>query len=166
MRGGIWVLNIFAAIWGEIALIHLGWPVMAVPIGISVALLVWASRIRLPSRSAKEGARVGRLIGVWTAVEGVAIFATFALCPRLGIPDAAVPVLAIVVGLHFLPLAVGMPSPIYYATGPAMIAVGGAALLLPAADRYVATGIPCAIILWVSSVGLVLRGTRRRLAVN
>ena len=161
MRGAIWVLNIFGAIWGAIGLAGLGWPAKALPIVISTALITWASRIPAPERTAADAKRIGRLIGIWTMVEGVAIFATFALTPKLGIPDAAVPILAIVVGLHFLPIARGIPMPVYYATGLAMIATGAVALLMPAADRYAATGIPCAIILWASCVAIGQRARRR-----
>ncbi len=160
MRGATWVLNIFAAIWGTIGLTGFGWPATAVPIAISTALIVWASRVPARARTAADAKRIGRLIGTWTVIQGIAIFATFALSPKLGFPDAAVPILAIIVGLHFLPLARGIPMPVYYATGLAMIVVGTVALLLPAADRYLATGIPCAIILWTSCIALVQRGRR------
>ena len=160
MRAAIWVLTIFGAIWGGIGLARFGWPVMAVPVVISVMLIAWASRIAAPVRAAADASRIGRLIGIWTMVEGIAIFATFALTPVLGIPDAAVPILAIVVGLHFLPIARGIPTPVYYATGSAMIATGAIALLLPAADRHAATGIPCAIILWASCVAIGQRSQR------
>ena len=113
MRGAIWVLNIFAAIWATIGLAGFGWPAMAVPIVISTALIVWASRVPARVRTAADAKRIGRLIGTWIVVQGIAIFATFALSPKLGIPDAAVPILAIIVGLHFLPLARGIPMPVY-----------------------------------------------------
>ena len=160
MRNAIWVLCIFAATWGAIGLSPYGLPAMAIPIAISAVLIGWTSRIPLPGRTATEGKRIGRLIAFWSSVQGVAIFAAFALCPLLGIPDAAVPILAIIVGLHFLPLARGIPAPIYDATGLAMIAVGAVALLLPASIRYAATGIPCAIILWVTCLVVVARGRR------
>lgn len=160
MRGAIWVLGIFAAIWGAIGLSPLGRPAMAIPVAVSVALIGWASRLDLPERDAAERRRIGRVIALWSSIQGVAIFATFALCPRYGIPDAAVPMLAIIVGLHFLPLARGIPVQVYYATGTAMIAVGAAALLLPPAIRYPATGIPCALILWSSCLTLIARGRR------
>ncbi len=160
MRGAIWVLNIFATIWGVIGLAGFGWPAKAVPTAISVMVITWASRIPAPERTAADAKRIGRLIGIWTMVEGIAIFATFALTPVLGMPDAAVPILAIVVGLHFLPIARGIPTPVYYATGSAMIATGAIALLLPAADRHAATGIPCAIILWASCVAIGQRSQR------
>ncbi len=161
MRGAISVLNIFATIWGVIGLAGFGWPAKAVPTAISVMVITWASRIPAPDRTAADAKRIGRLIGIWTMVEGIAIFATFALTPKLGVPDAAVPILAIVVGLHFLPLARGIPMPVYYATGLAMIAAGAVALLLPADDRYAATGLPCAIILWASCVAIGQRARRR-----
>ncbi|KQN27706.1 hypothetical protein ASE88_15320 [Sphingomonas sp. Leaf38] len=161
MRSAIWVLNIFATIWGAIGLAGVGWPARAVPMVISVLLITWASRIPAPERTAADSKRIGRLIGTWTMVEGVAIFATFALTPKLGVPDAAVPILAIVVGLHFLPIARGIPMPVYYATGLAMIATGAVALLLPGAVRYAATGLPCAIILWASCVAIGQRARRR-----
>lgn len=160
MRGAIWVLCIFATVWGVIGLSPLGLPATAIPIAISVVLIGWASRMALPGRTGADAKRIGRLIAFWSSVQGVAIFATFALCQRLGITDAAVPILAIIVGLHFLPLARGIPTPIYDATGLAMIVVGAVALLLPAPIRYAATGIPCAIILWVTCLALVARGRR------
>lgn len=164
MRGAIWVLNIFAAIWGAIGLSRLGSPTMAAPIIVSAALIVWGSQIPSLPRPAGEGARIGRLIGIWSSVEGVAIFATFALTKRFGVPDAAMPILAIIVGLHFVPLARGIPMPIYFGTGAAMIAVGAGALLLPATERYAATGIPCAAILWATCVALIVRGRRQSAA--
>ncbi len=164
MRGAIWVLGVFAAIWGAIGFSPLGLPAMAIPIAISAGLIGWASRIDLPERTAAEGRRIGRLIAIWSSIQGVAIFATFTLCPKLGIPDAAVPILAIIVGLHFLPLARGIPVQVYYATGLAMIAVGALALLLPPVDRYAATGIPCALILWASCGALIARGRRLMVA--
>ena len=164
MRGAIWVLGIFAAVWGAIGLSPLGLPAMAVPVAISVILIGWTSRLALPERGIAETRRIGRLIAIWSSVQGVAIFATFVLCPRLGIPDAAVPILAIIVGLHFLPLARGIPVQVYYATGSAMIAVGALALLMPPTVRYAATGIPCAIILWASCMTLIARGRRLMVA--
>ncbi len=130
MRGAIWVLNIFATVWGTIGLAGFGRPAKAIPMVISVLLITWASRIPAPERTAADSKRIGRLIGICTMVDGLAIFATFALTPKLGVPDAAVPILAV-------------------------------ALLLPAADRYAATGIPCAIILWASCVAIGQRARRR-----
>ena len=155
MRNAIWVLCVFAAIWGAIGLSPFGLPAMAMPIAASAVLVGWTSRIPLPGRTATEGKRIGRLIAFWSSVQGVAIFAAFALCPLLGIPDAAVPILAIIVGLHFLPLARGIPVPLYYATGLALIVQGLGAMLLPGDQRMALVGFTSAVILWVSSALLI-----------
>jgi hypothetical protein len=158
MRGGIWVLTIFAAIWGILGVTNTGLPsaLALVPIGISIALLFWATRqVPAPIEDAAQ-ARIGRLVGIWSAVEGLAIVAAVIICQNIGAAHAIVPVIAIIVGLHFLPLARGIPVPFYYATGAAMIVTGGGALLLTGPARIATTGLGAAIILWISCVALVL----------
>ncbi len=58
MRAAIWVLTIFGAIWGIIGLAVFGWPGMAVPIVISVMLIIWSSRIAAPVRTAADAKRI------------------------------------------------------------------------------------------------------------
>jgi hypothetical protein len=159
MRGGIWVLTIFAAIWGAVGVLGTGRsPVLvAIPVAISAALLFWAMRQSPAPISEAAQARIGRLVGIWSAVEGVAIFAGITVCQNIGAPHAVAPVIAIIVGLHFLPLARGIPVPLYYLTGAALVATGGGALLLTEPARMVATGFGSAVILWISCVALVLR---------
>jgi len=163
MRGGIWVLTLFGAIWGAVGVLGTGMAplLVAVPVAISLVLLFWATRqVRAPI-SEEMQARIGRLVGIWSAVEGVAIFVGVTVCQNIGAPDAIAPVIAIIVGLHFLPLARGIPMPLYYASGAALIATGGCALLLSEPARMLFTGFGSAAILWVSCVALVLRkGTR------
>ena len=89
MRAGVWILNVFAAIWGAIGVSRYGWPTMAIPVAISSVLIVWGSRMPAPLRSAEEGRRIGWLVAAWSSAEGVAIFATVALCARLGLNEHA-----------------------------------------------------------------------------
>jgi hypothetical protein len=113
------------------------------------------------SKTDGRGANIGRLVGIWSAVEGVAILLAVNLCRNLGAPDAVIPAIAIIVGLHFFPLARGIPVRLYYLTGTAMVAVGAAALLVPMPGRLLATGLGCAAVLWLSCGVLVLRAPRR-----
>lgn len=163
MRGGIWVLTIFAAIWGAAAVLGTGLsPLLAaVPVAVSIALLFWATRqIPAPIPEAEQ-ARIGRLVGIWSAVEGVTIFVGVTFCQNVGASYAVAPVIAIIVGLHFLPLARGIPVPLYYVTGLALVAVGAGALLwLPPSHQLPLTGGAAAFILWISCVKLV--GIARR----
>ena len=158
MRGGIWVLTIFGAIWGAVAVLGAGLsPILAVvPVAVSIALLFWATRQAPAPIPEAEQARIGRLVGIWSAAEGVAIFIGITVCQNIGAAHAIAPVIAIIVGLHFLPLARGIPVPLYYGTGLALVAVGGGALLwLPPSHQLPLTGGAAAFILWISCVELV-----------
>lgn len=157
MRSGIWILNVFAVLWCVAGVIGGGLPLAAlfVPIVISVTLIVWGYRATA-TVSEVRNPKIGRIVGIWSAVEGVAIFLAINICRNIGAPDAVLPMVAIIVGLHFLPLAHGFPRPLYYATGVGVAMIGAVALLLPGPDRYVFTGSGSAIILWVSCVAMIL----------
>jgi hypothetical protein len=160
MRGGIWVLTIMAAIWG-VAAVMIGrapaWLAIA-PVAISAGLLLWAQRQPVGTGNPVEGDHVGRVVGIATAVECVAIFLAANVLINLHQPTLVMPAIAIIVGLHFIPLARWIPVPLYYRTGGALVVAGLAAILLPAENRAMATGIASALILWVSCIALVRHG--------
>ena len=160
MRSGIIVLSVFAALWGGAAVVgaHLALWLIALPVLVSGAIVLWSERALAHVGPRPDADRVGRLIGIWSAVEGVAMFAAANVLINLGMSDAVGPALAIIVGLHFLPLARGIPVPLYYATGGALVAAGAAALLLPGPHRLPATGAAAALILWISAAAIILRG--------
>jgi hypothetical protein len=157
MRGGIWVLNIFAAVW-VCAGIWLGdapqW-LMVVPIALSAAILWRASGMTWRAVEPERQKRIGRVVGIWSGVEGVAMFVTANVLINLHLRDAIMPAFAIIVGAHFLPLARGIPMRIYYATGAALIVVGAIALLAPPFHPLLATGLVAGVILWVSAILLI-----------
>lgn len=161
MRGGIWVLNVFALAWAAAAILTAHRPAwwLGGPLLATFAIIAWASRQRVPAQA--DGARIGRLIGIWSAVEGTAIFVAINVLLRLDMAPEIPPVIAILVGFHFLPLAREIPVRFYYATGLALIAVGVLGLMTPTTDiSRLALGFAAAIILWASAVGLALRGRR------
>lgn len=160
MRGAIWVLNIFAALWAVAAIrvSHLPAWLAFVPIALSGALLLWASCQPVGTGNPVVGNHVGRVVGVATALELAAIFITEKALMNLHLPTALMPAVVIIVGLHFFPLARGIPVPLYYRTGGALVAAGLVALLLPPSGRAIASGIAAAVILWLSGIALVCRG--------
>jgi hypothetical protein len=160
MRGGIWVLNIFAAIWAVAAVVvgHLPIWLASLPIALSVVLLLWASSQPVGTGNPVEGDHVGRAVGVASAIEGVALFIVANVLLNLHLPTAIMPAAAIIVGLHFIPLARWIPVPIYYRTAAGLIAIGIVALLMPPLDRAIVTGIGAALVLWVSGIMLVRSG--------
>ena len=160
MRGGIWVLNIFAALWVVAGILtsHLPTWWAVGPIAVSSALLLWSSRQPLGTGNPLSGAHVGRVVGIATAIEGVAIFLAANVLINLHMPTAVIPAAVIIVGLHFLPLARWIPVPLYYRTAFGLIAVGLLGLLLPAPSRAIATGTGAALVLWASAIMLTWRG--------
>jgi hypothetical protein len=160
MRSAIWVLNIFAALWGVAAIMvgHLPEWLVFVPMAISGALLVWASRHPVGTGNPVEGNHVGRLVAIASALEVIAIVITQNVLIKLHLQTALLPAVVIIVGLHFFPLARGIPVPIYYRTGGALVAVGLLALLLPSPVSAIAAGLGAALVLWSSGIVLVTRG--------
>lgn len=160
MRGAIWVLNIFAALWGVAGIMvgHLPAWVAFVPIAISGALLMWASGHPVGTGDPVAGSHVGRVVAIATALEIIAILITEKVLITLHLPAALMPAVVIIVGLHFFPLARGIPVPIYYRTGGALVAVGLVALLLPPPAGAIVSGMAAALILWSSGIVLVTRG--------
>jgi len=160
MRGGIWVLNIMAAVWGVAAIMvgHMPMWLVVVPIAISIILLFWASRQPVGTGNPIEGDHVGRVVGIATAVEGVAIFVIANVLINLHQDTLILPAIAVIVGLHFIPLARWIPVPLYYWTGAGLIVIGLATCFFPPEHRAIATGVAAALLLWASGVLLVRQG--------
>jgi uncharacterized membrane protein len=160
MRGGIWVLAIMAAVWAVAGIVVGQAPawLTVVPVAISVVMLLWARRQSVGTGNPVEGDHVGRVIGIATAIEAIAIFVAANVLVNLHLPTLVMPAIAIIVGLHFAPLARWIPVPLYYWTGAGLVIVGLIAIVLPADDRAIATGIASALVLWISCILLVCRG--------
>ena len=160
MRTGIIVLNVFAALWGGAAIVAAHRPLwlIALPVLVSAGMIGWAGRALRHVGARPDAARVGRLVGIWSAVEGVAILIAVNVLNAIGRGDAIGPAIAIIVGLHFLPLARGIPVRLYYATGGGIVLAGALALVLPPGERLPAIGLAAALILWISAATIILRG--------
>jgi hypothetical protein len=156
---GLWILSFFAALWGVWALSALHVPPWwwLAPVAVSGVILALRHRTlvafaaRFP-RSPDEQKRIGRLVGTWSAAEGLAIFVTANVLQHLGAGRLLPPAMAVIVGLHFMPLARGMRMRLYYFAGSALILAGLGSVLLP--DPYPAP-IACslaALVLWTTAL--------------
>jgi hypothetical protein len=162
MRSGVTVLGIFAFLWAAAAIVGDGrslW-LLALPLALSSGLYLWAARTPSPPRPPEVERRIGRAVAIWSAVEGAAIFLAVNVLINLGARDAVPAAIAMIVGLHFLPLARAFPQPLYYWTGALLVLAGAAGLLLPAGHRLAIVGGLAALILWSSAVVLIARGRR------
>lgn len=166
MAIGLIVVNVFAAIWCILGLNGAGapawsWPLPALASAI-IATLCLRATAGLPARSPEEGARVGRIIFIWSAAEGVAIVIVLNVLINLGQARLAVPAVAIIVGLHFFPLARGIPMPPYVALGSALTVLGAGAMLLPGPYPAPVAGFGAAILLWFTCIALVRKASATR----
>jgi len=161
MRTALIVLCGFAAVWGAfgLSLSGLDRAVSLMPIVVSLAI-VWAGW-SVPSPRPGEGRRTGRIVGLASLGEGIAILVGVNLALHLGRSDLIVPIVAFLVGAHFVPLARFLPAPSYYATAIAMMALAVSALVLPMPLRAAVIGIGCAAILWTTALHIVARLGRK-----
>ena len=158
MKVGVVILCLMSALWA-------GWSLgaahMALWAYIPAGLLALGPMIltydrRFPDASAEKARRVRRLVGLAILFEAVVIAAGVPWLGRAGRPDLIVCLVAMAVGLHFFPLARGLPMPKYYLTGLALLVAAGAGLVLPAADRVVLVAASGAAILWLTALSIVL----------
>jgi hypothetical protein len=165
MRIGLLVLVMFAAAWASLGLRLSGAAtgLIFLPIAISAALLAWGWRD--VGMVGSRGPHVGRVVGRWSAVEVIAILVATSVVQYLHRDDLIFPAVVIIVGLHFFPLARGIPARLYYATGAGLVLAGIVALLLPAGERANMVCLSAALILWATALAMVLRARQLAAAV-
>ncbi|MFI0507945.1 hypothetical protein ACH3WN_34740 [Streptomyces albogriseolus] len=171
-RRGTVVLSVFALAWAFAGASGTGPATGVAPVSIeaaalavtAVALYLGLRKDARPSpRTVDLPANWARGVGVVNGLELLAVVAVVAAAKVSGRP-AFVPVgIALVVGLHFFPLARLYDQWQYRWTGTLMsaVAVAGAVLVLvglSAETVRVVVGLACAAVLWVSACHLAVRG--------
>lgn len=157
MRAALLVLTILAPAWVWIGLRMSGAPIVLVAPAIlfSLVLLVlcWRASGTVPPR----GRHVGKVVRLWTTIEIVALVIVANLLEYVHRGDLLFPATAIIVGLHFFPLARGIPVRFYHVTGAGFVLTGLVAILLPAAERPIVVGLSAAAILWGTALVFIVR---------
>lgn len=165
MRIQVVILSLFAMLWGVAALAieNMRGPILALPVAVTAALLLAGWKILPPTtRSRDELARKKRMVRIWSFIEGVLMVGAVLTLGKLHAQAYIPAALAIIVGLHFLPLARGIPERLFYATAVAMIGAGIVGpLLAPGHLVMLVPAVGGAIILWLSAVGIILGGENR-----
>ncbi len=155
-RGAI-VLSFFAALWAFLAL-HLSGQVLwmqVMPFVLSLVLILAALNndrgVVQPSK--EERGRMGRAVMLWSAVEGVAIAGGINVLANTGHSEWGTAFVALVVGLHFFPLALSLRVPLYWLTGLGLIGVAaaGVALVPFGVTQSAAIGLGCATVLYLTA---------------
>ncbi|WP_282701073.1 hypothetical protein [Streptomyces sp. CC219B] len=171
-RRGTLVLSVFALVWAFAAASGTGSATDAVPLALEgAALLVTAAACYLayrpgaaPSpRTVNLPEKWARGVGVVNGVELVAIFAVIAAANASGRPGLVPAGVALVVGLHFFPLARLYDQWQYRWTAVLLTVVAVVGLALHAVGRSdesvrVVVGLASAAVLWGSAYHVALRG--------
>lgn len=151
------IFSVFGGLWVVFAILsqQLPKPILClVPIGIAgllIARCIFVARTRTPLASAEKRRRY--TIAMYaSAFEGLAFFVGANILDHMAVADQYLPLLAVVVGLHFLPFARYIPDWRYYPMSLALLAIGAAGVFVPSPDvRAWFVGLSSALVLWTAS---------------
>ncbi len=166
---GVIVMSVAAAVWWAIGMALSGrtaLPWFAIGIAVSLCLATAALRANRHARSVApaDRRRISRLVGWASGVEGVAIFVAVNVLNWAGWQAYDVCAIAIIVGLHFIPLARMPHARIYNVTAAALTGLGLAGCLMPESTRGLAVGAGAAMLIWATCAYVIGRMTPARAA--
>jgi hypothetical protein len=93
----------------------------------------------------------------------VAIFVATGLLVKTGHLGVLAPVVAVIVGIHFVPLARALPAPAYYVSAAALVGLGLVSLgVADWAARLTLVSAGAAVILWSTAVFALQRARAPR----
>jgi hypothetical protein len=162
IRWGVAFMAGFAAWWASSAAAAAGFSGPWTTAAYAVALLLTGAAI-LRSRGAPQTTRpgTGRKFLLVVLLEVVAIFAAASLLPQAHRADLVLPAVALIVGLHFLPLAGLFRAPAYKPTAAAMCLAAAASLAVrDPATRELWLCTAMAAILFLTCLALLIRPGR------
>lgn len=151
---GVVLMCIFAGAWWWAGVALSGQPTALGLVGPVISLVV-IGVVRLFMRSgvapdAAERKRAGRVLGWAVAFEAIAIVVAINVLRALHQEDLTLPAIAVIVGLHFLPLASGLRLRRYYISAAALVLLGGGSVFVDAAVRPLVVGAGSAAVLWLT----------------
>lgn len=158
------------AVWGVFAWPISGTLLFALALAWSIQLALTARTLfrlgnELPHEKNAADARITKGMGVVTSIQGVAILGSIIVLTLIGQWVWIMPVVALIVGLHFLPMPAIFGRRIDYYLGSAMLVVAGIGMILTARQLpwlqvWALTGIGAAAV--TSAYGLYMVLTARR----
>lgn len=161
---GAWgavIMSFFGAVFASLTLYwqwHLNGAALAVPfLGFILIGLAASYVIRSPGEGIKPSPKEERAI-MWSSIgEGVGLFLASNIVINLHRPDLLLPSMALVVGLHFLPIAFAASFRPFYVLGTALILVAIAGFVVRAPTGGEVAGFMAAGALWLASAIAVRR---------
>jgi hypothetical protein len=159
-RGAI-ILGFFGAVFAALTL-HLQWQVMGVrlvlPFIVFLAIGAFAVHtIRLHGDGIGLSKKTRKAL-IWSSTgEGIGIFVAANIVNNLQRPDLLLPAIALVVGLHFLPIAHAAAFRPFYVLGAFLLLSAGVGFLVAAPLGGKIAGSAAALSLWFAAVAAIGR---------
>jgi hypothetical protein len=173
IASGIFFLTFFGALWGFLSASFMSGSlqvVLFILIGLVTLGFLWVGIMllrhahSLPKSVSPEEAAIGKRIGLWFSIvfgiEIVLIVLASNLLPIFNADRFIPAVVALIVGLHFLPLARLFRVPAYYITGALLSVLSLVAILAPLLGLQIGgpspynwsmfVGIGAMLILWLT----------------
>jgi len=165
---GAIILGFFGAVFAAMALVWpLGLPIATglAPLLVFVLLLIAACVVaRRPGAALGLSPQAERVV-MWSSIaEGIGIFVGIDIVINLGHRDWMLPVIALVVGLHFLPIARATASRAFGTLAIALLVAAVAGFALPQPAGATLAGFAAAASLWTAATLAIAREARFRRA--
>jgi hypothetical protein len=168
--GGAAILTLFGGFWFIVTLASQpsrpAWTIPAASATTFVLLVVcvlrWAATSKMadshdPAAAAK-GKRAGGVFGIIFGLEGGLIALVSTLLGRWRLGDWIPVAVALIVGVHFLPLASVFEMPLYYWTGGlSILGVLGCLRIHEVGPRLLCVGLVMGAVLWATTLLLLVR---------
>lgn len=156
-------MSFFGAVFASLTLYwqwHVSGIALAMPfLGFVLIGLAASCVIRLPGEGIKPTPKEERVI-MWSSIgEGIGLFLASNIVINLHRPDLLLPSMALVVGLHFLPIAFVAGFRPFYVLGATLIIAAIAGFVVGAPTGGEVAGFMAAGALWVAS-GIAIRRDR------
>ncbi|WP_241127195.1 hypothetical protein [Novosphingobium terrae] len=161
-------MSFFGALFAAITLhwqFHVAGPLLALPfLGFAAIGLGAAYVVRQPGTGLEPSPKAARMITISSIGEGVGLFIASNLVVNLHHEAWLLPAMALVVGLHFIPIAHAAAFRPFYALGGGLIIGALAGFVIPAPTGGAISGFLAVICLWIAASAALWRDARFRRA--
>jgi hypothetical protein len=163
--GGL-IMGFFGAVFAALTM-HWQWNIsgetLAAPFVVFAAIGVSAVIcIRLPGQGFTLSRRAEKAI-MWSSIaEGIGLFVGSQFVLNLHRPELLLPVMALIVGLHFLPIALVSAYDGYYVLGGALVFSGVIGCIISGPSGGELAGVAATVALWIAAILAVHRDWRAK----
>jgi hypothetical protein len=160
---GALIMSFFGGVffaWASV--LAAGWrtPLLVVPVVVFAILAYAALQMigRAPPGTYAPTKRAARIMSWASAAEGIAIPIVAMGLANTGHENLLAPGIAVVVGLHFLPMAWGIPFKPFYGLAASLLLASAIGLVSPQPAGSIFVGLVGSVTLWTASILALRRG--------